>query len=345
MLKDLLILKYLGLRGGLINFVVKNFSNEERKFLFSGGAFELHFKYNVFSDEDLVTLHNEENLKNASEYADNLMRESAEHNIKILSYYDQDYPLNLKEIKQSPLFIFAKGNIGLFNNQRSVACVGTRNASEFILKQVGDIVKELVDQEIVIISGLAKGIDTESHAECLANKGKTIAVLAHGLDTIYPKDNNKLAERILENGGALVSEYPIGTKGHKSHFVSRNRIISGLSDGVIVFEADEKSGTMHTARFAYTQGRKIFCPNVTIGDVKLSSGVEKLLNTGSAIPISTGRDVVSQLFANEINSLNIKLNPTIVKALKSISQKREISVEELVDAIIINFIEGERGFE
>ncbi|MFB2515530.1 DNA-processing protein DprA [Lysinibacillus sp. OTC-L20] len=345
MLKELLKLQYLGLDGGLINFIAENFSTQERAFLFTGGALELHFKYNAFSEEDLITFYDEDNLKKANEYAEDLILKSKENNIQIVSYYDDAYPVNLKKIKQCPLFIFVKGNLDILNTSKSVACVGTRRASETTLKLVGDVVKALVEEEIVIISGLAKGIDAQSHKECLVYGGKTIAVLAHGLDTIYPKENTALAETILENGGTLVSEYPIGTKGHKSHFVARNRIISGLSEGVIVFEADEKSGTMHTARFAYTQGKKIFCPNVTGSDEKLSSGVEKLLNTESAFPITTGSDVIDQLFINKTNSLNIKVNSTTVKELEFISKNRGISIEELVDSIILNYIEGERGNE
>ncbi|MGD6794693.1 DNA-processing protein DprA [Metabacillus indicus] len=343
MLKDLIKLKYLGLDGGLIKFIVENFSSSDRTLLFAGGAFELHFKYNIFGEGDLIAFYNEDNLKKAEEYANNLIFKSKEQNIQIVSYYDEEYPTNLKDIKQRPLFIFVKGNTNLLNIPRSVACVGTRDASEKTLNLVRDIVKELVEEEIVIISGLAKGIDAEAHKQCLANNGKTVAVLAHGLDTMYPKENTGLAETILEKGGTLISEYPIGTKGHKSYFVARNRIVSGLSEGVIVFEAEEKSGTMHTARFAYTQGKKIFCPNVVSNNGKLSSGVEKLLNTGSAFPISTGKDLVYELFKNETNTININLRPSTVKALESISKKREVSVQELVNSILLNFIEGERG--
>ncbi|MBU8768768.1 DNA-processing protein DprA [Cytobacillus oceanisediminis] len=345
MLKDLLKLKYLRLDGGLINFIVNNFNSKDRASLFNGEAFELQFKYNAFKEEELAVFYNEEKLKKADEYADNLIEKSNEQNVSIVSYYDEAYPINLKAIKQCPLFIFVKGNLDLLNSTKSVACVGTRKASEKTLKLVGDIVKDLVEEEIVIISGLAKGIDAQSHKECLAHNGKTIAVMAHGLDTIYPKENTSLAESILENGGTLVSEYPIGIKGHKSHFVARNRIISGLSEGVIVFEADEKSGTMHTARFAYSQGKKIFCPNLTAYGEKLSSGVEKLLKTESAFPITNGKELINKLFLNKEDFLNIKIKPSTIKALESISKSKEISIEELIDSLILKYIEGERGYE
>lgn len=345
MLKELLMLQHLGIDGVLINNIVKYFSSNDRAALFSGGAFELQFKYNLFSDEHLRVFYDEEKIKQAEETVDNIIYKSKEQNIRILSYYDDEYPLNLKAIKKCPLIIYVKGDVKVLNSPRSISCVGTRTPSNHVLKLVGEIVKKLVEEDTVIISGLAKGIDAQSHKECLANNGRTIAVMAHGLDTIYPKENSGLAESILENGGALLSEYPVGVKGHKSHFVARNRIISGLSEGTIVFEASEKSGTMHTARFAYIQGKKIFCPNKTLGNERLSSGVEKLLSTGSAVPISTGLDVINQVFNKEKHAIKLEIKPSYFKALENISKKRGISVNNLLDTIIFNFIQGEKGDE
>jgi DNA processing protein len=169
--------------------------------------------------------------------------------------------------------------------------------------------------------------------------------MAHGLDTIYPKENSGLAESILENGGALLSEYPIGTKGDKSNFVARNRIISGMSNGVIVFEADEKSGTMHTARYAYTQGRKIFCPNLSDESGTLSSGVQKLLSTGSAIPIRNAGDVLNHAFGNEKYTIQIDLGFSVYKKIEYISKIQCKSVDELIGSIILDYIEGGKGHE
>lgn len=206
------------------------------------------------------------------------------------------------------------------------------------------IVKGLVEANTVIVSGLAKGIDAESHRVCLENRGTTVAVLAHGLDTIYPKENSKLADAILENGGTLLSEYPIGTKGLKSNFVARNRLISGLSSGVIVFEASEKSGTMHTARFAYTQGKKIFCPSDNGKDGNLSSGVQKLLKTESAIPIKDASDVLKTAF-NKKHFTNISIDADLINQLEFVSKNKGVSVDDLVNSIILDYIEGERGHE
>lgn len=343
MLKELLMLQHLGIEGALINYIVKHFSSEDRASLFTGGAFELQFKYNVFSDNHLRVFYDDNKLKHANEIVDSIIEKSNEQNIRILSYYDKEYPSNLKAIKNSPLFVHVKGDINVLNTSKSIACVGTRTPSEYALGVVGEIVKELVEDNTVIISGLAKGIDAQSHKDCLTNKGRTIAVMAHGLDTIYPRENSELAESILENGGVLLSEYAVGTKGHKSHFVARNRIVSGLSEGVIVFEASEKSGTMHTARFAYKQGKKIFCPNISLDNEIISSGVSKLLTTGSAIPITRGRDIIKQLFVKEKLSLELELSK--ITALEKISKDRGVSVNTLLDSIILNFIQGEMDDE
>ena len=120
------------------------------------------------------------------------------------------------------------------------------------------VTKGIVQNKVVTISGLAKGIDSICHKETLRNKGKTIAVIGSSLDIIYPFENKGLAEEIVKNGGCIVSEYPLGTKPEKMNFPARNRIISGLSNGVIVVEAKKKSGTMTTVDFALEQGKTVF---------------------------------------------------------------------------------------
>ncbi|MGN9864733.1 DNA-processing protein DprA [Bacillus swezeyi] len=339
MLRELLILKYLNINGSLINFIAEQFSDEEKALLFNGGALELHFKYNIFDDEHLSMFYDDNKLKTAQRYVDTLIEKSREQNIKILSYYDDEYPAKLKAIKKSPLFIHVKGNVKALKKSESIACVGARTPSRESIELVKNIVGDMVKEDILIISGLAKGIDSHAHKVCLSNGGKTIAIMAHGLDTIYPKENSKLAEAILDSGGALISEYPLGTKSRKQNFVARNRLISGLSEGVVVFEASEKSGTMHTARFAYTQGKKIFCP--TLKNEALSSGVQKLLSTGSAIPIKNASDIINQLF----RTMNIEIQYQSYKTLEKISKNKGISINDLLNLAIVNFIKGDNGDE
>ncbi|GAE36467.1 DNA-processing protein DprA [Halalkalibacter akibai] len=339
MLKELMILKNLGVDGSLINYYVNYFSEEERAQLFNGGAFELQFKYNLTNGKHLVVFEDKAKLVATEKMVDNVISRSDAQNIKIISYYDDLYPSNLRFIKNSPLFLHVKGNLNLLKVNHSIACVGTRNPSNNTLQLIGDIIKGLVKEGMVIVSGLAKGIDAISHKECLDNNGRTIAVLAHGLDTIYPKENRTLSERIIEHDGVLVSEYPIGTNIQRSNFVARNRIVSGLSQGLIVFEADEKSGTMHTARYAYSQGKHIFCPYVAKDNQDLSTGIKKLLESGSAIPITNAKDVLNVLFTK------VGIESSLIKELQRISYHRNISMEKLINSILEKYIEGEKNNE
>ncbi|WP_080342233.1 DNA-processing protein DprA [Bacillus cereus] len=345
MLKNLLMLQKLGINGGFIDYAARNFSKKDFSLLFEGSVVELQFKYNIFSDKELDIFYNIDNIKKVEESTDVFITNNKKQNIRILSYYDSEYPTSLKALDKKPLFLYAKGNVELLNSPKSIACVGTRKPSKHIVEAVHDIVQGLVKENVVIVSGLAKGIDTESHQACLYNRGKTIAVLAHGLDTIYPKGNIDLAESILNNDGLLLSEYPIETNIKKHNFVARNRIISALSQGVIIFEADEKSGTMHTSRFAYKQGKKIFCPNIIQEPEKLSSGVKKLLTTGNAYPIKNSSDVMYHTFETQTSSVNINLKTSSFKELEHMSKITGFSIDELINEIITRYIEGERNYE
>jgi DNA processing protein len=145
-----------------------------------------------------------------------------------------------------------------WENRPSVAVVGTRLPSGMALKAAFEIGLELAAEGAVVVSGLARGIDRAAHRGCVAGAGCAVAVMGNGIDTVYPYGSRRLAEMILEQGGALVSEYPPGTPPLKHHFPARNRIISGLSQAVIVVEAPEKSGALITSDFALEQGRELF---------------------------------------------------------------------------------------
>lgn len=183
-----------------------------------------------------------------------------ENNIKLINIQDKRYPQILKEIYTPPILIYLRGNDEILNN-KNIAIVGCREASNYGCKVAYNIAKELSKNNINIISGLARGIDSKAHlgSVMVKSEGKTIAVLGNGLDTIYPSENIELARMILKNGGAIISEYPIGSKPEKQHFPARNRIISGISKGVIVVEAKKKSGTLITVDFALEQGRDVYC--------------------------------------------------------------------------------------
>ena len=140
----------------------------------------------------------------------------------------------------------------------------------------------MAKENIIIVSGLAKGIDSYAHIGALKAKGKTVAVVAHGLDTIYPKENYELARQIVLNGGCIVSEYPIGTRVQAKNFPERNRIISGLSEGTIVVEAKERSGALITANFALEQGRTVYAVPGSIFSEN-SKGTNKLIKQGAEL--------------------------------------------------------------
>ena len=186
--------------------------------------------------------------------------------IKTIAIKDKNYPKLLKEIKDPPKVLYLKGEVLPRAESRGLpdelcfAIVGTRRFSSYGKQVTLEIAADLAEAGLTIVSGLAPGIDTFSHQAALEQNKKTIAVLGTGLDekSIYPQTNLKLARKILEIGGALISEYPPGTRGTQFTFPQRNRIISGISLGVLVIEAKAKSGALITADWAFKQGRKVF---------------------------------------------------------------------------------------
>ena len=180
-----------------------------------------------------------------------------EENIELISIYDKDYPENLKQIYDKPISIYVKGNKKILN-EFSLAIIGCRENSNYGKEVAIAVAKGLAKNNIITVSGLARGIDSIAHKETLKQNGKTIAVIGSGLDIIYPSENVNLVKEIIKNDGVLISEYPLGTKPLKMHFPARNRIISAISSGVVVIEAKKKSGTMTTVDFALEQGKNVF---------------------------------------------------------------------------------------
>ena len=196
---------------------------------------------------------------------------------------NKEYPEQLRNIYDPPLKLYVLGNKQILN-QKGIAIVGTRKATEYGKKVAFQFAKELCKKGINIISGLALGIDTYAHMGALQPEctGKTIAVLGSGLDEIYPKENIDLAKQIIKSGGCIISEYSIGTKPEKLNFPQRNRIISGLSEGVLVVEAGEKSGSLITADFALEQGREVFAVPGNISS-NVSIGTNNLIKQGAKL--------------------------------------------------------------
>ena len=211
--------------------------------------------------------------------------------IEIFSYHDQEYPDRLRTIPDPPAVLFVKGNSAGLNATRSLAIVGTRQPTTFGEKVAQTSAQTAVEYDFVVVSGLAHGCDTYAHMGCVESNGIGVAVLAHGLDKVYPVANRDLATSLLDNGGCLVSEYPAGMKPMRSAFVERDRIQSGLSDAVFVIETDEKGGTMHTVQFAREQIRRIACidhpPNFHLENK--TRGNQKLIADGWAEPVSDSK--------------------------------------------------------
>ena len=195
---------------------------------------------------------------------------------------ESKYPDKLKKIYDPPHKIYVLGNRRLLY-EKGIAIVGAREATEYGKKVAYNFAKDISNNGIVVISGLAVGIDEYAHIGAL--HGKTIAVLGSGIDKMYPRKNIGLAREIIRNGGCIISEYPLGTKPERLHFPQRNRIISGLSDGVVVVEASTKSGALITADFALEQGKEVFA---VPGDIckKQSEGTNKLIQEGAVLVTS-----------------------------------------------------------
>ena len=195
---------------------------------------------------------------------------------------DKDYPEQLKKIKNAPEALYFRGKIK--PDEVCFAIVGTRRCSSYGKQVALEIAGNLSEPGLTIVSGLAPGIDTFAHTAVVEQGGRTIAVLGTGLDekSIYPKENIKLARKIVELEGLLISEYPPGTRGTRFSFPQRNRIISGLSKGVLVIEAKQKSGSLITAAYALEQGRDVFAvPGSIYSDY--SKGTHKLIKQGAKL--------------------------------------------------------------
>ena len=243
------------------------------------------------------------------------MEYMTKNNINIISIEDEEYPQILKETYDPPISLYCKGDSSILN-QNSIAIVGCREATEYGKSAAKYFGYHLAKQNVNIVSGLAKGVDSYAHigATCVEMKrnnppkresnphkminnpqissyphvdnckhcGKAIAVLGNGLDMIYPKENEFLAKQMIEKGGTILSEYPLGTKPDKMNFPARNRIISGMSQGILVIEAKEKSGTLITVDFALEQGRDVFVVPGNINSIH-SVGTNRLIQQGAKL--------------------------------------------------------------
>ena len=213
------------------------------------------------------------------------------YGVRAITCNDENYPARLKEIYDYPPVIYVRGAM-LAEDEWCLAIVGTRRATVYGKQVTEEIAADLARSRITIVSGLAKGIDTVAHRSAVEAGGRTLAVFACGLDSVYPPENEKLARDIMENG-ALISEYPLGTKPRAENFPRRNRILSGLSLGVLVTEAGESSGAMITARLALEQNREVFAiPGSILSPV--SRGTNLLIQEGAKL-VRDYTDILEEL--------------------------------------------------
>ncbi len=202
--------------------------------------------------------------------------------ISLISYKDEEYPQLLHQVYDFPVYLYVRGNMGNLCGD-NIAIVGSRTPSNYGKKVALEISKYVADRNVNVVSGMARGIDTYAHLGCLNSSiGKTIAVLGTGVsnEEVYPKENKKLFEKILEASGTIVSEYKLFTKPEKFHFPLRNRIISGISKKIVVVEAKKNSGSLITANYGLDQGRDIFAVPGNI-NAKDSVGTNNLIKDGA----------------------------------------------------------------
>jgi DNA processing protein len=278
---------------------------------------------------------------------------------RLVTVASDDYPGLLREIAGAPLLLYVHGNIEALHLP-SLAVVGSRNPTRAGLQNAYDFARHLGGAGVCIVSGLAQGIDTAAHRGALDAEAKTIAVLGHGIDRVYPAANRDLAHRIVEQG-AMVSEYPLGSAPRKEHFPARNRLISGCSMGTLVVEAARRSGSLITARLASEQGREVFAIPGSIHNA-LSRGCHQLIRSGAKL-VESADDIVSELapIASHLMQNEMQCDKTPImsndrddqyKLLKEIlghdpatadeiADKSGLTIEQVSSMLLILELEGE----
>ncbi|MCA9835512.1 MAG: DNA-processing protein DprA [Trueperaceae bacterium] len=253
--------------------------------------------------------------------------------LSLLHLLDPGYPEALRAIYDPPSLLYVKGSLPAYEGMqpRSLGVVGTRDASDFALAFTEHLSEELASRQVVINSGLALGVDTAAHKGALKT-GATVAVLGSGVDFIYPAQNRTLAGQIVERGGAIISEYAIGSRPTATNFPGRNRIINGLSSGIVVVEAGEKSGALITADYALQEGRQVCAVPGRPGDAR-ASGCHKLLKQG-ALLVDNVTDILDEFNWHDQTNLTAQnlpdLNSFESRVFEHI-QKQEPSLDQLVD--------------
>lgn len=259
------------------------------------GSFDAIFTASIQEISNLIGVDEEiaAQIKNDSnkKFAEKQISEIKKKNFKVLTYWSSAYPVPLKRIFSPPVLLFYKGEF-LEKDFNSIAVVGMRMPSQYGKQATEYFCKELVNRNITVVSGMARGIDTIAHKCSLKNKGRTLAVLGSGLNVCYPPENRKLFHEIIKSG-AVISEFPLYTPPNKENFPRRNRLISALSKGTLVVEGGVKSGALITAYYALDQGKEVFA---VPGDInsKRSRGPHKLIKEGAKLT-ETVYDILDEI--------------------------------------------------
>ena len=271
-----------------------------------------------------------QDLLSAAEFELKFMEQN---DIKPIYFMDSDYSFRLKQCGDAPIMLYTKGAINL-NEKKNISIVGTRKSTDYGKKMTEQIIEGLSDlKDIVVVSGLAYGIDIAAHKACLKYNVPTMAILAHGLDRVYPQLHSQVA-RDMQNQGGLVSEFMSGTKPDRENFPKRNRIIAGLSDATLVVEARKKGGALKTADIANSYSRDVFAVPGRVGDEN-SEGCNNLIRRNQAALIQSANDVCylmawdkeSEKKANHQVSLFIDLNKDEQEILGIVSSKEKLSLD------------------
>jgi DNA processing protein len=239
------------------------------------------------------------------EHAESELENAASQGVSIVTAEEPGFPEPLRNIPDAPLFLYIRGSLSPAD-RHAVALVGTRTPTQFGRFITKRMALELASQGVTVVSGMARGIDTQAHKGALAAPGRTIAVLACGIDIAYPPENRDLMEEISRNG-AVVTENPFGTQPESGYFPARNRIISGLSAGTVIIEAAEDSGSLITADYALKQGRKLFALPGNISS-PVSKGTNSLIKRGAQL-VETAGDVLQGLGLNTGRPLQVVDRP------------------------------------
>lgn len=254
-----------------------------------------------------------------------------DHHIKTLVYGQDNYPKRLMECPDAPAILYLLGNVDL-ESRHTLSIVGTRNCTQYGRDMVLDIVSDLKNKipDLVIISGLALGIDISAHRAALANSLPTVGVVAHGLDRIYPTIHRDTASQMISSGGGIITEYITGTEPERGNFLARNRIIAGLSDGVIVAESKNKGGSLVTASIALDYNREVLAFPGRIGDAR-SEGCNRLIRLNRAGLITCAQDLIDAMNWDTSNSQKKAIQHSIPFEEENLSPNARLIIDALRD--------------